>query len=91
MTTTTPLPDSVRIFGIEAHGERGIYSAMDPSERIMVEVAPGAMGTRFWACARSHDDVPGSWMVEGPFASTPQAAVAALHDLVRKLAGEIGK
>ena len=81
---SNPLPESVRIFGIEAHGERGIYSCHDEDRRMTVEVNPSTARTLFWAAVSLDGCV-----IEGPSERDPQSAVDALHALVKRLAGEI--
>ena len=80
------LPDSVRIFGIECHGERGIYSCRDEDKMMTVEVMHSIVPRPRYAAIASGSD----WTVEGPWKPTPQEAVDALHALVKRLAGEIG-
>ena len=90
---TEPLPGSVRILGIEALCEHEGVLVPTSNEKAVKLIGYKSNGVNV-ACTFDEDDgwyVSASgrgWSIDGPNRGTPEAAVEAFHDLVRKLAEE---
>jgi hypothetical protein len=87
-------PATLTVLGIACDlDELGDYRGDDGTgerSRVRAEVHHVAKTGSWWACVTSAEGGPSDWVIEGPFSDTPEHAVAALEEIVARLAAKIG-